>query len=114
MSSTPSLQPIEEFVDPDTSTMVGRDQAQVKNGVKKERIGNLLSNVEQRLQLKITEASNIHKLYKEAKTKTKHDFYQKKFSKINGEIRYLTATFEQLKALSNPTETENELSPTAE
>lgn len=64
--------------------------------------------IEADLQKLIIEAAKLRKCINEAKTKTKKDFYTKKFNKVSAYVRQYVAALQRLGAPVLPEGTDNE------
>lgn len=82
----------------DDGTVVQYDPIPVpaNHGLKTQRLLDMKATFETRLQTLITEASRIRQMSTGAKTDYKRKFYDKKFVKVNKEVRETVLTVQQL------------------
>jgi hypothetical protein len=86
---------------------------QYNNPLKIKRLNEFKRSLTNELQPLIKEASELRIKITEAKTKTKKDFYGKKFKKIQGDVLRYVATLQQIDALiSADTEGTDDEQPT--
>jgi hypothetical protein len=82
-----------------------------KKDLKTKRLVEFQKAVEAELQPLLIEANNVNKLIVGAKTKTKKDFYNKKFVKITDQAKTYVATIQQIEALISPEGTDHANTP---
>ncbi len=105
-----NVETLEELVNP-TAQAVAEVKQETETPNKKDyktmRLVEFQKSIEAQLQPILNEASKVHKLVSDAKTKTKKDFYNKKFVKLTDQVKKYVNTIQQIEAMISPEGTEH-------